>query len=270
MQSLSFHNNNFKILPDEIVLMMADMLSPTDLYNFMMISKYHYNLIKSNVKHFVNLFSRTSKFKVEQFMWSQFNNPNFNKYNRSDIIIFQNMIDVYYFANSNILEKIWEQNNLDNSEAGPLPENKDKLYIFKFQVGMLYKFHFGWFSPDNVVKRANEYLSSVLNSYTHNDNVFRTMFLFIIKYGDEYTHIYELLETNYEKLALKGHTFEIIDKYTKESFDIISNSELNDDENYDYEEDEDDDPNYGLYVLNKMLKYEKYVNMYYLYISELN
>jgi hypothetical protein len=131
---------------------------------------------------------------------------------------------------------------------------------------MLYTYQFGKvgflnIKPEYIVEDASGYLSSVLNSY-NDDNVFRTMLLFIIKYSAKYEHIYELLETNYENLALKGHTFEIIDKYTEEAFEIIIKSKLEEDENYDYEEDEDDDPDYGKYVLNKMVRYQKYVDIY--------
>ena len=90
MESSMMFQSNY--LPAEILLIVADMLSPIDLYNYMMISRRHFDLVMSNINHFVHLYARTSKFPVERFMWSQYDNPLLNKYDNPDSIKFLIMI----------------------------------------------------------------------------------------------------------------------------------------------------------------------------------
>ena len=84
-------------LPDEILLMVTDMLSPVDLLNFMMISRRHFDFVMNNINHFVKLYATTYKFYVERFLWSQFNNPLFNKYDKPENIRFLIMIYIHKY-----------------------------------------------------------------------------------------------------------------------------------------------------------------------------
>ena len=212
MQSNGTFTNIANSIPKHLIPNILSNFNPVDLYQCMNLVDFR-NYIEANMHYFVNIYATSSTFNTEKFMWSMFNNPLFNKHNLSQMDLFLSMLQVHVFAKSSELEEIWEELDMNNGEFGPLPNGENELYNFKFQVGMLFTFKYSntGYLEINAAKVADElYIDSILNTYTKNDNLFRTTFLVFLKYG--YEMLFDYFEEYYIKLAEKGMDFETIDR----------------------------------------------------------
>ncbi len=116
------------------------------------------------------------------------------------------MLQVYSFANSNIIEQVWRDNYIDES-YGPLPKDQIELYNIKFKAGMIYILC----NNDNISNPTLE-LSS-LWAYSSNIPVFKFLFKFINKYKGVAIKYCELLLEDIEEFIEKNITFGTIDDY---------------------------------------------------------
>jgi hypothetical protein len=222
----------FTYLPVELVVLIAEQMNPVELYTFICSSKYFYTLIMENIPHFVNLYTNVMRLDVEQFLWSMYNYEHLcinNKFIKPKETLFIKMLGVYKFAQSQILEKIWEKYNLDEDIAhhGPLPEDPTQLYIKKFQAGMLCGLDVD--DPNQLyIKRflartfydldVNDSLVlPALFSYGTNGEAFKFIFKFNNKYRKASSMWCELISNDMEHLQNRGITFEMFDGYFQEA-----------------------------------------------------
>ncbi len=199
------------ILPQQL------MMHPNDLYKNLITSKSNYDFIINHLFQLVNYYSTTMELDVEKFMWNSFDNININNKEQT----FIKMLQVYSFANSNIIEQVWRDNYIDES-YGPLPKEPNELYNIKFKTGMIYILC----NNDNISNPTLE-LSS-LWAYSSNFNVFKFLFKFINKYKNVAVKNSELLLEDIEEFIGKNITFGTIDDYLKIGLAVGIN------ENYTY------------------------------------
>ena len=212
-----FYDTNFNNLSNELILLMAYFLDPISLYNFMFISKKHYNLIMRYLNKFINGFKVSSPLDVEKFLWRQFDNP-YLLYNRNQVKLFFRMIKIYKLANTTQLEELWEQNGMDEWEpCGPLPIEPIELYEVKLWSSIFYFLDNFMFINIDVYKQNKRSYAWDISSNTMNDDELKMLFLFLTKYTEFYIDVCESLDGNIIFFVdEKGLTFDILDNYIQE------------------------------------------------------
>lgn len=212
MQPLYMHRN-INTLPDEVLLLVMEQMGPLELYNFMLTCKKHYYLILPNISHFMKLFTKSCTLKIEKFLWNQIYNPLINYIPPEEL--FMKMIGVYLFANTTILERIWENYYMEtHHEYGPLPEF-NVLYTIKFQAGMFYTFT----KSVGLSTEKNLHISSML-SYSSGDYMFKNLFQFMIKYPDLSSNLIETIELDFKDFTELEITFEMLDTCIQNAIQI--------------------------------------------------
>ncbi len=189
-------------LPQKLIM------HPNDLYKHLIFSKSNYDFIMEHISQLVNYYSNTMPLDIEKFMWNLFDNININ-INKQQLFI--KMLQVYSFANSNIIEQVWKDNYIDES-YGPLPEDQLELYNIKFKTGMIYILC----NNDNISNPTLEL--SLLWAYSSNIIVFKFLFKFINKYKEVAIKYCELLLEDIEEFIEKNITFGTIDDYLQIGF----------------------------------------------------
>ena len=194
-------------VPNEIILLTAEFLTPNDLYSFMLTSKTHYELIMTQITHLAQNYARTLPLEMERFMWSLFNleHSHLNKNEK-----FIQFIGVHTFTNITLLELIWAEYELESDidNYGPLPEDPNELYILKYKAGML-----------SVLNGFDMHLAGLL-SYSIPTESFQFFVKFSLKYTSLVNQLIETIETDFNKILELGITFEQLDEMFQNGLEL--------------------------------------------------
>jgi hypothetical protein len=201
MAAIVATNSNFMFfehLPNDLVLMIACELSPSDLLSFIFTCKRFYHLITSSVQTFANLYNRTSFSATERFLWGEINSPYFIMEKKK---LFFRMIRIHQLAKANILTRKWYYHSMHYTYSfGPLPDDEKQLYIKNYQAWMILSFN----NCDGI-------LSSGIQTYAFNENDFIFFFKFINKYKTVYQEFHENVCVDIQNMISSGMTFEQLD-----------------------------------------------------------
>jgi hypothetical protein len=202
----------FNIMPIEILMYILKECRPEDLYKLISISTRFYNLVMHNISHFTNYYAKNLLLDTEKFMWNLFDDEIFNDKNKEELFV--KMLQVHVFANSNYLEFVWQQTNMeDNEDFGHLPTNPTELYIKKIQTGM--------------IKMFSEFdlLQSSKFSYEINNDVFELLFKIIKKYPIASYQNSDNLVSHIEDFFEQNMNFEWISEYIQEALSYNAEEE---------------------------------------------
>lgn len=193
-------------IPNEIIVYMCDFLSPNDLYNFMVSSRAHYELIMSHIPYFSHHYAHTLRLPIERFFWSMFN---FEYSHMSESNKFIKFCSVHTFTNTNLLESIWEEYYLeDDDKYGPLPTNPVQLHELKYKTGILH-----------VLNTYDVHLSGLL-SYSIPSESFPFFVKFSLKYNHLVSELMETIEDDFNTIIERGITFEQLDEMLQNAMQL--------------------------------------------------
>ena len=214
--------NIFEALPDEILLMVAKKLNPIELSYVLSNSAHFHDFIIPRISTIAKYYNATMSTDVERFMWGFFDNEFFNLTKEQ---LFNKMAKVHELANSNIVEEIWAEHDMNDQENyGPLPEDQTELYIKKFQAAMIKVF----------TNNKLNILVATMFSYDSDQIVFQFLFKFVNKYTWTSIIRSDILIEDIQEFLEQNITFEYLDECMQkvlpynESNNIISSIEVDD------------------------------------------
>jgi hypothetical protein len=194
--------NMFDNLPSEILMIISKECGPEDLYNLISTYPRFYNLVMPNISQYAHHYANVMPLDIEKFMWNLFDNYNENKEK-----LFHKMLMVHVFAKSNLMEQLWEVNNMDNNhDFGPLPQDPTQLYIKKFQAGIV-----------SILNNYDLYQSSLFSYDILNNEVLDFLLKFINKYRNLSEFFQEHLICYIEDFLEQNMDFDWIDEYIQEA-----------------------------------------------------
>ncbi len=217
--NFAYEKSIFDMLPPEILIMTAMECDPLSLYNMTIASKRFRDLIIPNINEYVKYYAKIAPLEIERYIWPYFLN-NTIRIDKFENNLLSKISEIYNFANSKILEQVWEENNMIYiTSLGPLPENPLELHTMKILAGLMIAFY------NMDVLHASELVYHFDYTYAPDEDILKFLLhlsgkypeLVSIHFSNIYAHIEAFLDLNMN--------CEWVDDYMEEAMSYGANPE---------------------------------------------